>query len=70
MFMRSLAGEKGRTGAITVLLDPGWVRTDMGGPHAPIAAPDSVSSLLRVIDALEPRHNGQFLDRHGNPKAW
>ena len=70
MFMRSLAGDTKGTDAIAVLLDPGWVRTDMGGPHAPISAADSVASLLRVIDGLEARHNGQFLDRHGHAKAW
>jgi len=53
-----------------VLLDPGWVRTDMGGPHAPIEAADSVADMLRVIDGLGPRDNGRFLDRHGKPRPW
>jgi NAD(P)-dependent dehydrogenase (short-subunit alcohol dehydrogenase family) len=70
MFMRSLAGDCAEAGVTTVLVDPGWVRTDMGGPHAPLTAPDSVSSMLRVIDELEPGDNGRLLDRHGKPKPW
>jgi NAD(P)-dependent dehydrogenase (short-subunit alcohol dehydrogenase family) len=70
MSMRSFAADAAATGLVTVLLDPGWVRTDMGGPHAPVSAPDSVAAMLAVIDGLEKRHNGAFLDRHGRPKPW
>jgi NAD(P)-dependent dehydrogenase (short-subunit alcohol dehydrogenase family) len=70
MLMRSVAADTAGAGITTVLLDPGWVRTDMGGPRAPVSAPDSVSAMLAVIDALDPRRNGTFLDRHGRPQAW
>jgi NAD(P)-dependent dehydrogenase (short-subunit alcohol dehydrogenase family) len=70
MSMRSFAADTASAGITTVLLDPGWVRTDMGGPHAPVSAPDSVAAMLAVIDGLEARHNGAFLDRHGRPKPW
>jgi NAD(P)-dependent dehydrogenase (short-subunit alcohol dehydrogenase family) len=70
MSMRSFAADTAGDGIITVLLDPGWVRTDMGGRHAPISAADSVAAMLRVIGSLDRRHNGSFLDRHGRAKAW
>jgi NAD(P)-dependent dehydrogenase (short-subunit alcohol dehydrogenase family) len=70
MFMRSLAGDTAAAGVTTVLLDPGWVSTDMGGRHAPLTPTESVASMLRVIDGLGPRDNGRFLDRHGRAKAW
>ena len=70
MLMRSFAADTAGAGITTVLLDPGWVRTDMGGPHAPVSARDSVAAMLAVIDALDARHNGTFLDRHGRPKPW
>ena len=70
MFMRSLAGDPAAAGVTTVLLDPGWVSTDMGGRQAPLTPSESVASMLRVIDGLGPRDNGRFLDRHGRAKAW
>jgi NAD(P)-dependent dehydrogenase (short-subunit alcohol dehydrogenase family) len=70
MLMRSLAGDAAGAGVTVVLLDPGWVRTDMGGAHAPIAPAQSVGDMLRVIDGLSPRDNGRFLDRRGNAKPW
>jgi NAD(P)-dependent dehydrogenase (short-subunit alcohol dehydrogenase family) len=70
MFMRSLAGDTAAAGVTTVLLDPGWVSTDMGGHHAPVTPTDSVASMLRVIDGLSSRDNGRFLDRHGRAKPW
>jgi NAD(P)-dependent dehydrogenase (short-subunit alcohol dehydrogenase family) len=70
MYMRSLAGDAAAAGVTTVLLDPGWVRTDMGGPHAPVEASESVAGMLRVIDRLRPADNGKFLDRHGQARPW
>ena len=60
MFMRSLAGDPAAAGVTTVLIDPGWVSTDMGGRHAPLTPSESVSSMLRVIDALGPRRERPF----------
>jgi hypothetical protein len=70
MFMRSLAGDPDAAGVTTVLMDPGWVSTDMGGRHAPLTPSESVAAMLRVIDGLGPHDNGRFLDRHGRAKAW
>ena len=70
MLTRSLAGDARAAGVTAVAVDPGWVRTDMGGPHAPITPAQSVSEMLRVIDRLSPRDNGRFLDRRGQDKAW
>jgi NAD(P)-dependent dehydrogenase (short-subunit alcohol dehydrogenase family) len=70
MFMRSLAGDAKRWGIITVLLDPGWVSTDMGGRGAPTSPGQAVASMLRVIDTLTRRHNGHFLTRQGEEQAW
>jgi NAD(P)-dependent dehydrogenase (short-subunit alcohol dehydrogenase family) len=70
MFMRSLAGDPAAAGVTAVLIDPGWVSTDMGGRNAPLTPAESVASMLRVIDALGPHENGRFLDRHGRAKAW
>ena len=70
MLMRSLAGDAAPAGITVVVLDPGWVRTDMGGPPAPRAPAESVGGMLRVIDGLGASDNGRFLDRRGQAQPW
>jgi NAD(P)-dependent dehydrogenase (short-subunit alcohol dehydrogenase family) len=70
MFMRSLAADVKRWGITTVLLDPGWVSTDMGGPNAPLTPKQSVRAMICVIDTLTPRQNGHFLTWRGGEQVW
>jgi NAD(P)-dependent dehydrogenase (short-subunit alcohol dehydrogenase family) len=70
MFMRTFAADAKRLGITTVLLDPGWVRTAMGGPGAPHAPEQVVAAMLRLIDALTPRQNGRFLTWQGSDQDW
>jgi NAD(P)-dependent dehydrogenase (short-subunit alcohol dehydrogenase family) len=70
MFLRSAASELSRDGFTCVLIDPGWVRTAMGGPEAPLSTDASVEAMLRVIDGLRPSDNGRFLDRRGRDVPW
>jgi len=53
-----------------VLLHPGWVQTDMGGPQAPLGAQQSVSGMRRVIAGLSRSESGAFLDYKGEPIPW
>ena len=57
-------------GIRVVALHPGWVRTDMGGERAPLAAADAVAGLLATLDRLGPQDSGLFLDREGRPVPW
>ena len=70
MFMRSLAAEATRWAITTVVLDPGWVRTDMGGPGAPLTPRQSVEGMIRVIEGLTRRQNGRFLTWQGREQVW
>ncbi|WP_397596685.1 SDR family oxidoreductase [Silanimonas sp.] len=57
-------------GIRSVALHPGWVKTDMGGPAAPLEAPESVSGMLRVIDTLPADARGDFIDYSGETLPW
>jgi NAD(P)-dependent dehydrogenase (short-subunit alcohol dehydrogenase family) len=57
-------------GAIFVALDPGWVRTDMGGPNAAITAEESVRGLLQVIGSLSAADSGTYRSRTGRQLDW
>ena len=70
MLMRSLAPEARRRGIVTAILDPGWVRTDMGGPQAPLTPARSVAGMMAVIDGLSARDSGRFYTWEGNPAPW
>jgi NAD(P)-dependent dehydrogenase (short-subunit alcohol dehydrogenase family) len=55
---------------VAVLLHPGWVRTDMGGPGALLDAEQSVAGLRRVIANLGKGDSGHFYNYDGSPIPW
>ncbi|WP_324676515.1 SDR family oxidoreductase [Hymenobacter sp. GOD-10R] len=70
MYMRSLAAEVGHYGIISVLVDPGWVRTGMGGSGATLPPSDSARGIIRIADQLHIEENGSFLTWQGQPVPW
>ncbi|WP_448520949.1 SDR family oxidoreductase [Pseudothermotoga sp.] len=51
-----------------ISMHPGWVRTDMGGPDAPISVEDSAAGILKVVRGLN--QTGVFLNYEGEPLPW
>jgi NAD(P)-dependent dehydrogenase (short-subunit alcohol dehydrogenase family) len=45
---------------------PGWNKTDMGGPDAPLDPADSVEKLMTVADRLTPDDSGKYLRIDGS----
>jgi NAD(P)-dependent dehydrogenase (short-subunit alcohol dehydrogenase family) len=70
MLLRTMAAELRREGFLCVLIDPGWVRTDMGGPSAPTPVDRSVARILQVLDGLTPGDTGRFFDSRGRDAVW
>lgn len=53
-----------------VCVHPGWVKTDMGGPNAPLTPPESAGYLVRLLDGLTPAKSGAFLNYDGATMPW
>jgi len=65
-----LASELKPQGICVVAMHPGWVRTDMGGPNAPLSVTESVEGMLATIDGLGIDDSGSFLNFRGEALAW
>lgn len=70
MVMRSLAIDLAPRGITCVVVNPGWVQTDMGGPNATLTPAESVARLRRLIDNLGPTHSGKFFNHDGREYDW
>ncbi len=57
-------------GVTAIVMNPGWVRTDMGGSGAPLAVADSVAGMRRVIAGLSSADHGRFYNWDGSEEPW
>jgi NAD(P)-dependent dehydrogenase (short-subunit alcohol dehydrogenase family) len=70
MVVKTLAIDLKPAGIIAVVLHPGWVKTDMGGPNALISATRSVSDMRDVISGLTLSDSGKFIAYDGQAVPW
>ena len=70
MAWHSLTIEAKRLGAVAAVLDPGWVKTRMGGANAPTPPEQSVADMRRLIERLGPEDSGGFFKRDGSRHDW
>ncbi|RMD78051.1 MAG: SDR family oxidoreductase [Gammaproteobacteria bacterium] len=68
--MRGLAHELRPRGVGVLLLHPGWVRTRMGGPQAPLEPAESVAGMRRLVDAFTLEQSGRFFRYDGTELPW
>ncbi|MFJ9846057.1 SDR family NAD(P)-dependent oxidoreductase [Kitasatospora sp. NPDC101155] len=69
-FMRSYAARHQGERRTLVLMAPGWVRTDMGGPDARLGIDESIPNVVRTLDSLQGRPGLHYVDYLGRTVAW
>jgi NAD(P)-dependent dehydrogenase (short-subunit alcohol dehydrogenase family) len=67
---RGLWTEVNGRGITLLNLHPGWVRTDMGGPSAPVSIEESGRGLVGVIERERASHHHAFISFQGDELAW
>jgi len=65
MVTRALAAEFRPRGICVVAMTPGWVKTEMGGPNAPLEPVDSARAIARTITTLTMDKTSLFIERTG-----
>jgi NAD(P)-dependent dehydrogenase (short-subunit alcohol dehydrogenase family) len=68
--MRSFAARHSSDPRALVLMAPGWVRTDLGGPNAPLSIEESIPNLINTIAAQQGQAGLHYLDYLGQTVAW
>jgi NAD(P)-dependent dehydrogenase (short-subunit alcohol dehydrogenase family) len=68
--MRSFAARHREDPRTLLLLAPGWVRTELGGPQARLEIRDSIPNLVKVIEAQTGKRGLQYLDYLGRTVSW
>lgn len=70
MITRCLATDFRADGVIVISIHPGWIQTDMGGPHATLTPAETIPTMMNVIDDLTMDDSGSFLNWDGKPVPW
>jgi NAD(P)-dependent dehydrogenase (short-subunit alcohol dehydrogenase family) len=70
MVAKSLSIDLAPRGISIATIEPGWVRSDMGGNSAPISPEESVSGMTKIIEHLNPRNSGEFVSYNGQKLSW
>ncbi len=67
---RSFSLDHAEQGIVTLLLHPGWVQTDMGGPNGLIDTETSIRGMAAVLDRADGDMNGGFFNYDGQSIPW
>jgi len=69
-FMRSFAARQAETPRAMLLVAPGWVRTELGGPEGRLSIEESIPGVVNVLLAKQGRPGLEYLDYRGRTVRW
>jgi NAD(P)-dependent dehydrogenase (short-subunit alcohol dehydrogenase family) len=70
MLMQSYAARHAAEPRALVLLAPGWIRTELGGAHAPITVEDAMPQVMSALLAQRGKPGLHYVDRNGQTVPW
>jgi NAD(P)-dependent dehydrogenase (short-subunit alcohol dehydrogenase family) len=68
--MRSFAARHVNDPRALVVIAPGWVRTDMGGPSAALSIEESIPRVVDTISSQAGKPGLRYLDYRGQTVRW
>jgi NAD(P)-dependent dehydrogenase (short-subunit alcohol dehydrogenase family) len=68
--MRSFAARHADDPRTLLLIAPGWVRTDMGGPNADLSVEESIANVVDTISRQSGKPGLHYLDYRGQAIRW
>lgn len=70
MVVKSLSIDLAPRGITCIVVNPGWVRTDMGGAGGRLSPEQSISGMRKVIAGLTLADSGEFFNYDGEHYPW
>jgi NAD(P)-dependent dehydrogenase (short-subunit alcohol dehydrogenase family) len=69
-YMRSYAARHAGEARALLLMAPGWIRTELGGPDAPLTMEEAIPDIVDVLLAQQGASGLRYLDRKGHIVPW
>lgn len=70
MITASLSVDLKPDGILVTSIHPGWVKTTMGGPNAPLDVDTCTNQIIQLLKNLNDNHNGHFYSYDGQKIDW